>query len=72
MINAKMLKGKMVAAEMTQQTLAKAAGMSRSSMNAKINGYYPFNVDEVVLICDILGIVDAKEKENIFLQKQSQ
>lgn len=72
MVNVKKLKSKMVAADMTQQALAKAVGMSRSSINAKMNGHYPFNVDEVVLICDVLGIVDASEKEDIFLQRTSQ
>lgn len=72
MINTQLLKGKIVSAGMTQKTLANTVGMSRSNMNAKMNGHLPFNVDEVVHICDILGIVDPLEKEQIFLGKSSQ
>lgn len=72
MVNRRLLQGKIVAAGMTQKTLSTAVGVSRSNMNAKMNGHFPFTVDEVVRICDVLGIVDPVEKVTIFLPNSSQ
>ena len=72
MVNCRMLQSKMASVGMTQTALSAAVGMSRSNMNAKMNNHYPFNTDEVVKICDVLGIVAPAEKVAIFLPETSQ
>lgn len=66
-MNKLLLKGRLVAGGMTQKALCEKTGISLSVLNAKINGHYPFTVDEVVRICDVLGIDSPEEKEAIFL-----
>lgn len=68
MVNTNLLKGRIAVAGFTQKKLAHAAGMSLNSLNAKINGRKIFDADEVIRICDILGIHDPREKCEIFLQ----
>ena len=67
MINTNLLKGKILSAGFTQQTLAPLVKMSVNSLNAKINGRKVFDTDEVERICDILNITDPVEKCLIFL-----
>lgn len=67
MVNTNQLKGKIVASGYTQQKLARETGMSVNSLNAKINGRKIFDAEEVIRICDVLGISDPKEKCEIFL-----
>ena len=62
MINTNLLKGKILSAGFTQQTLAPLVKMSVNSLNAKINGRKVFDTDEVERICDILNITDPVEK----------
>ena len=47
MINTNLLKGKILSAGFTQQTLAPLVKMSVNSLNAKINGRKVFDTDEV-------------------------
>ena len=68
MVNPNLLKGKITAAGYTQQKLATAVGMSVNSLNAKINGRKTFDADEVIRICNVLGIVNPEEKCEIFLR----
>lgn len=61
------LKGKIVEAGYTQRTLAVELGMSKNTLNAKVNGKKPFNTIEIERICDKLGIDSGAEKAEIFL-----
>jgi len=67
MINKNMLLGKMALNGYSQVQLAHVIGMSRNTMNAKINGKRPFNTDEVIEICKVLQITSDNEKLEIFL-----
>jgi len=67
------LKGKIVAAGYSQNSLAVAmcqAGkkISKNTLSKKVSGRVPFNTDEIMCLCDLLGIVDNDEKAYIFLQ----
>lgn len=68
MVDTNLLKGKIVAAGYTQRELASEAGMSTNSLNAKINGRKAFDADEVIRLCNLLGIVNPQEKCEIFLR----
>ena len=61
------LKSRIVEAGYTQRTLADELGMSANSLGRKINGKAIFNTEEVIRICDKLGIVEDAEKAFIFL-----
>lgn len=61
------LKGKIVEAGYSQRSLAKELGMSKNTLNSKVNGKIPFNTVEIELICKKLGIHDVAEKASIFL-----
>lgn len=67
-MQANLLKGKIIAAGYTQNTLAKELNMSKNTLSAKINGRVAFNCDEVVQLCSLLAIDDNNEKAHIFLQ----
>ena len=67
MINSLKLKGAIVAAGYTQQTLAEKVSMSRNSLSSKINGSVGFTTDEVERICDVLGISNSETACEIFL-----
>lgn len=67
------LRGKIVAAGYTQSSLAVAMTnegfkTSKNTLSKKVNGRVPFNTDEVICLCDLLGIRDNNEKAYIFLQ----
>lgn len=62
------LKGKIVEKGYTQRSLAAALGMSKNTLNAKINGRVPFNTVEIERICKKLDIQSGSEKAEIFLQ----
>lgn len=61
------LKGKIVEAGFTQRSLALEIGMSKNTLNSKVNGKIPFNTIEIEAICEKLGITDPAEKALIFL-----
>ena len=67
MVDSKKLKARIVLAGYTQGKLAKAAGMSVNSLNAKINGRAPMNCDEADTLSEILNINTPAEKCEIFL-----
>ena len=54
-------------AGLSQREVAERAKISKSAFNAKINGQRPFDTDEAVRICEVLGITDNKQKCDIFL-----
>jgi transcriptional regulator with XRE-family HTH domain len=61
------LKGKIVEAGYSQRSLASELGMSKNTLNSKVNGKIPFNTNEIERICEKLGIHDGAEKAAIFL-----
>lgn len=61
------LKGKIAEAGYSQRSLAAALGMSKNTLNSKVNGKIPFNTVEIELICEKLDIHDVAEKAAIFL-----
>lgn len=66
MINTLLLKGKIVASGNTQSVIAKKMGLSETSLSAKINGKARFYSDEVLKMCDIIGVESADELAKIF------
>lgn len=57
---------------MSQRTLSERVKMSKNSLNEKINGKRSFSADEVMDICEVLGIDDDAVKAQIFLARPSQ
>lgn len=72
MVQTNLLKGKIVMSGISRKELAKMIHMSESTLSDKINGKRSFTVDEVELLCDILGIQSSDEKVSIFLAKSYQ
>lgn len=52
---------------LTQNELANLLGMTKNTLSNKINGHTKIYTTEAKKICEILEIVDPKEKANIFL-----
>lgn len=61
------LKGKIAEAGYSQRSLAKELGMSKNTLNSKVNGKIPFNTLEIERLCEKLRIYDGAEKAAIFL-----
>ena len=59
--------GRMVMAGFSQRSLAKATGISKNTINSKVNGHGCFDTDQIDLICNALGISSGAEKAEIFL-----
>lgn len=53
----------------TQETLAKAIGINKSTLNGKLNGRYPFSATEMDLICRALDIPNAEVGSYFFCKK---
>ena len=66
------LKSRIVEAGYTQKSLAKAMGISKNTLNSKINGKTQFNLKEVDTLCELLAICAPEEKAQIFLICSSQ
>lgn len=62
-----LLRAEMAYQGMSQRETAERAKISKSAFSAKINGQRPFDTDEAVRICEVLGITDDKKKVDIFL-----
>ena len=71
MINTNLLKGRIVAAGLTQADVAKHLGVSANTMSTKIKGKN-MCVEDAEKICNLLGIVDPAERAHIFLSSLSQ
>jgi len=67
LINTMKAKAAMVAAGYTQTSLAPEMNMSVNTINSKINGKTPFDVDEAVRFCDICNVDSPTERAEIFL-----
>lgn len=66
MVNTRKLKAAIVEAGETQQTLAYKMNCCKNTICAKINNKSSFTVDEVKKLCQILGIQEPSEREEIF------
>ncbi len=71
-MNVNKLKAAIVESGYTQVSLAKELGVSKNTINAKINGKSRLFVDEACAICELLNISDDKQKASIFLSGSSQ
>lgn len=61
----------MVRSGYTQRSLARKMGMSKNTLNSKVNGRSQFNMDEAMLACELMNITDDVTKAGIFLRKSS-
>lgn len=61
----------MVGAGYNQKSLAEKIGISPNSLGNKINGRSFFETRQVVRLCEVLGILDDREKVEIFLTESS-
>lgn len=50
------LRGRLTQLGMTQKYLAKELGIGFASLNHRMNGKYPWNLDEAYKVCEILDI----------------
>ncbi len=62
------LKGIMAEKGISQRKLAQILGVSKNTVNAKLNGRVPFDTVEATEICKILNIKDDGVKVEIFLR----
>lgn len=67
MVNTIELKKAMLDAGVSQRKLAEMSGISKNSINRKINGNSEFTSSEMIAVCDCLGITDPVRKCAIFL-----
>lgn len=72
MVDTKRLMGIIISAGYSQSTLAEEAGISKNTLNLKINNKSDFKTGEIETLCNILGIKKAQDKVDIFLHKASQ
>lgn len=70
-MNGSKLLGAMAEKGISQRKLANALGVSKNTVNAKINGKGHFDTEQASQICEILGIVEPERKAEIFLSKSS-
>lgn len=68
MINRNKLRGLMAEQKITQTKLAKELGISKNSLNTKINGKSVFNENEISKISNLLGIDAGFLFENKFVK----
>lgn len=69
MVNTEKLNMKIKDSGKTKTHLAKKAGISLTTLRSKINNLYPFNSDEMEVLCNELDIKALTEKESIFFAK---
>ena len=71
MVDKNRLMGHIISKGYSQRTLSEKIGVSKNTLNSKINGHSSFDVDLIEKICDTLSITDINEKEKIFLKQAS-
>lgn len=69
MTNTKLLKEKIKESGLKMGYLVEQLQTSYVWLNKKINNEVPFKACEIQSLCEILGIVDLKEKDRIFFAK---
>lgn len=72
MLDVRKLRGAMAEAGITQRSIAEAIGKNENTVTKCFNGKRSFDVEEVDIICELLGITDSAKKAEIFLAKPSQ
>lgn len=72
MINKNKFLSRMVMSGYSQRSLAKAVGLSKNTINQKVNGHGYFDTEQIDRICSVLGITSGAEKAEIFLSSPSQ
>lgn len=70
-MNANKLLGIMAEKRISQRNLAKMLGISKNTINLKLNGKGCFDTEQATHICEILGIEEAEKRAEIFLPKSS-
>ena len=66
-MNANKLLGVMAEKGISQRELAEKLGVSKNTVNSKINGKSHFDTEQASRICEILEIFDSEKKAEIFL-----
>lgn len=66
MINTRKIKGRMAELNLTQKDLAKATGLSTSTISQKIRGERPVTLDQAEVFATILKIGDQQFGEFFF------
>lgn len=66
MIDKNLLMGKIVSTGNTQTSVASQMGISKNTLNEKINGKKRFYAEEVLRVCEIVGVDSAEEMAKIF------
>lgn len=66
MTNTDLLKNKIEESGLKMGYLVEQLKTSYGWLNKKINNEVPFKACEIQALCEILGIVDLKEKDRIF------
>lgn len=69
MTNTDLLKNKIEESGLKMGYLVEQLKTSYGWLNKKINNEVPFKACEIQALCEILGIVDLKEKDRIFFAK---
>ena len=67
MLNARKLKSRMIEAGVTQRELAVKLGISENTLSKCFTGKRCFDTEEVLAICNLLGIQENSQKADIFL-----
>ena len=62
-----LIKARMIETGYPQRTLAAKLKMSTTSLNLKLAGKRAFDINEVLSLCEVLGINSPEEKVSIFL-----
>ena len=66
MTNKKLLRAKLILAEMTDGELAEKLGISRQSVSMKLNCHRPFNSNEISKIAHILQLTPEEVMQIFF------
>ena len=67
MVNTAEFKKALIDANISQRQLSKMSGISKNSLNRKINNHGDFTLTETRIICECLKITDVEKKCLIFL-----
>ena len=65
MLNNAKIKARMVLLRLTQLEVAEAMGISIATFNAKLNGTRRMYLDEFLVLCEILQLNSAEEREDL-------
>ena len=68
MTDIEMLKRKVEDSGLRARFIYEKLGISKASWYNKLNGKSPFNVAEIQILCEVLGITSLREKEHIFFR----